>query len=61
MKRDRLLRREKSDPNADAIHTMRVGLVVLVMLVLPGLMLAHRAVEPDPPDGVSVLSNDGSN
>lgn len=36
---DRLLRRPKTDPNRDAMHTIRVGFVIFVVLwmVLPVL------------------------
>lgn len=38
---DRLLRRRKTDPNRDALHTLRIGLVIFLVLFF-GLPLILR-------------------
>ena len=40
MKRDTVLRRDKSDPASDMWHTLKVGAVIFALVILPGMFVA---------------------
>lgn len=52
MKPDPMIRRDKSTPNADMAHTLRVGMAAFVLLILPGLFWAEWQLMPTPQEKI---------
>lgn len=48
MKPEPLIRRNKTSPDADMWHTLKVGLFAFVLLILPGLFVAELQLFPTP-------------
>ena len=46
MRHEPLIRRDKRNPNADMAHSLKVGITVFVLFVLPVLLVAQWQLMP---------------